>query len=1141
MRKKIGTAMVVGAGISGIRSALDLAEFGYQVTLVDKAPHIGGILSQLDYQFPNDGCGMCKMLPLINRDASSQYCLRKGLFHENIDILLSATLTAVEGEPGNFKATLEQKPSLVDPTLCIGCNECTKVCPVDVPDAFNMGLGLRKAIYLPVPHNIPNTYVIDFINCNRCGECITVCPTGAIKFPEERRKNFHILVVDDELIVRDSLKEWLEDEGFSVDMANSGKTALDMLSEKDYHLMLTDIKMPGMDGVQVLKQAKENDPDLTVVMMTAYATVETAVEAMKIGAFDYLLKPFDPHQFTPKILEIYQALDVVEAREININALVLTTGTDFFDPLKSKNTFGYGIYPDVVTSREFERLLSGTGPSQGRILRQSDQKKVRRIAWFQCVGSRDLQTHSDFCSSICCMHAVKEARLIKEKYGSDIETTIFYMDMRAFGKTFHQYQYQAEHEYDVRFLRSRVHTVSEDKDAGGIQVHYSDQEGNQNDTQFDMVVLSIGQRPSASADKFARMLDLDLNEWGFCQPQPFSSSLSGMEGIFFGGSFSGLKDISESVIQSSSAAFSASRFIHSKGGSLSSELDITTTFRNVARELPEILVIVCTCGQAGVINIDKSLLKQNLMKNPAVSDVIFIDRICTEQGWSDLTDSASECAANRVLIGTCLPYAFTRKINELAVKTKIHPALIDVIDIQSHQDPAVEIKADQDTERMIIEKLKTGFSRLKRIDPPDQHLMPSIQKALVVGGGIAGMTTALAIADHGFEVDLIEQDKDLGGNLLWLKQTIDGHDIQAFLDETMEKIEKHPLLNVHTQTAVTSSFGQAGHFLTTIENKEDHVLETIEHGAAVLATGGTAAPTTAYGYGKSPVIVTHKELEEDLKNKSIDPSSLKVVVMIQCVDSREKDQKNYCSRICCSSTLKHALHLKSSNPDITIYVFYRDMMAYGFIETYYTKARKKGIHFIQYNLENKPDVSPGESSVIVTGIEPIIKAPIKINADLLVLATGISPTLPKDLADHLGIQTDEFGFFEEAESKWRPVDALKEGIFACGLCHSPRNITETVASAEASAQHALRILGDKRLAAGSIVAQVHSSLCSQCGLCIEACPYNARSLDLDKKQVLVNPVMCQGCGSCAAVCPNSASVLAGFKDQQMFDIIDSVF
>ncbi|MGD8297781.1 MAG: response regulator, partial [Desulfobacterales bacterium] len=315
MNRKIGKALVVGAGISGIRAALDLAEYGYGVTLIDRTPHIGGILSQLDYQFPTDRCGMCKMLPLMNRDVSSQYCLRKGLFHENIDILLSTEIISVDGEAGGYQVMLKQHPNWVDADRCIGCGKCVDVCPVAVPDDFNAGLAKRKAIYLPVPHAIPNPYVIDFAACTRCGACVEICPTEAIQLPEQLRKGFRILVVDDELIVRDSLKEWLVEEGFSVDMAASGLEALDQLTKQSYQLMLLDIKMPGMDGVEVLQKAREISPELKVIMMTAYATVETAVEAMKIGALDYLVKPFDPETMVPMVLRIYQDLAAAEGRQ----------------------------------------------------------------------------------------------------------------------------------------------------------------------------------------------------------------------------------------------------------------------------------------------------------------------------------------------------------------------------------------------------------------------------------------------------------------------------------------------------------------------------------------------------------------------------------------------------------------------------------------------------------------------------------------------------------------------------------------------------------------------------------------------------------------------------------------------------------
>jgi heterodisulfide reductase subunit A len=1141
MRKKTGKAMVIGAGISGIRSALDLAEFGYTVTLIDKKPNIGGVLSQLDHQFPNDGCGMCKMLPLVERDSSSQYCLRKNLFHENIDILTGVEITDIEGEPGNFQVTHKQTSSCVDHEICTGCGECIEVCPVEVPDPFNMGLSKRKAIYLPVPQSIPNSCCIDLENCSRCGECVTVCPTGAIKLPEEKRKSFQILVVDDELIVRDSLKESLEYEGFSVDMAESGKRAIEMLSEKNYHLMLTDIKMPGMDGVEVLKRAREKFPDMPVVMMTAYATVDTAVNAMKKGALDYLLKPFDPESFTPKILEIYNALDLVEDRKIEVNAIIFAMGTDYFDPLTSKNTFGYGTSPDIMTSLEFERFLSATGPTLGELLRLSDQKPVRRIAWLQCVGSRDLQTDSDFCSSICCMHALKEARLVKKRSDHKIETTIFYMDMRTFGKSFHQYHEEAHKVHGIRFERSRVHSVTTDKLTNCLEVYHVDSSGVLNKEHFDMIVLSIGQRPSKATESFAQVTGLTLNRWGFFKPEPFSTSSSEREGIFFSGSASGLKDISESIIQSGSAALLASRFIHSKGGGLTLETEIPTSSPETTSELPSVLVIVCNCNGSIVKEHDEKALMDLLIKDHVVQDAIFMKSICTAEGWVKLIETIQRFSANRILIGACLPFLHTGKIESLSSETGIHKGLIDIIDIHTIKHAIYESKDEVKTINYVHGKLKMGIARLKRIDPPVMPYLNPVQKALVIGGGVAGMTAALAIADLGFEVELIEKNESLGGNLRWLENTIEGYDIKPLLNGTLKKVTEHPLLNVHTQSIVTGSFGSVGNFFTTVHDNKNDTVKTFDHGVVIVATGGDEAKTYSYGYGSSDLILTQKQLESDLAKEIIDPSALKSVVMIQCVDSKERSKKNYCSRICCTTALKNALALKEKNPGITIYIFYRDMMTYGFLESYYTLAREKGIIFIQYNTEQKPVVTAGMETVTIKAFEPIICRDIEIVTDLVILATGVVPEPSETLAEIFGFQTDSYGFFKEAESKWRPVDSIKEGIFTCGLSHSPRNITESIASAEACAQRALRILKDSKINSGTTIARVHHSLCSLCERCIETCSYGARILDPDIDKIIINPLMCQGCGACAAICPNSASVVDGYTDQQIFDVIDSVF
>jgi len=1142
MPRKIGSALVVGAGISGIRAALDLAETGYGVILADRAPHLGGVLSQLDYQFPSDRCGMCKMLPLVDRDASSQYCLRKGLFHENIEILLSTELTAVAGEAGNFEVTLRQKPSWVDPALCIGCGACASECPVTVPDAFNSGMVGRKAIYLPVPHAIPNPFVIDFSVCNRCGACVDVCPTGAIRISEQERKTFRILVVDDELIVRDSLKAWLEDEGFFVDMAESGPEALKRLADGSYHLMLTDIKMPGMDGVEVLQKAKADHPGLSVVMMTAYATVETAVEAMKIGALDYLVKPFDPDKLIPMVLGIYEDVEAARGRRLNVGALVLCGGTSYYDPSQGKNTFGYGVLPGVVTSLEFERIFSGTGPSGGRLVRPGDERPVRKVAWVQCVGSRDLQSDADFCSNVCCMTTIKEAVVALDKSGGVLETTIFYMDMRTFGKPFQRYRDRAEAQCGVRFERGRVHSVMHDDSSGDLVIRYADTGGRVHESRQDMVVLAVGQRPAAGSAALAELLEIPLNSWGFGQTVPFSLTRTPRDGVLLGGSYSGLKDIGESITQASAAALAASRIIHGAGGGLTPEPEAENTLGDVSREVPRILVAICAChGTLAPAPVVDDLRRQ-VAADPLVVGVEIIDRTCTAAGWDDLVDRVESYRPNRVLIGACLPYVYARKIRQLARKVGLDPSLMDVVDIRSlNAPPAAGGQSSQPQGGPSVNRLRSvlemGLACVKRVDPSPTLSLPIQQRALVVGGGIAGMTAALAIADHGFPVEIVEQAARLGGNLIWLEQTIDGQSIPDLLAETEQKVEKHPLVSVRTGSRVLAAYGQVGQFYTTIENPEGGA-ETLEHGVTILATGGDEARTTSYGFGTSPAIITQKVLEQKLADCSIDPQVLDSVVMIQCVDSRE-EPRNYCSRVCCAVALKHALQMKAQNPDIAVYVLYRDMMTYGFAETYYTRARKSGIDFIQYSLKNKPQVAVNQGAVTVSVFEPIIGRRIEISTDLLVLATGVIPNLPADLTAAYGIDRDMDGFFQEAESKWRPVDALKEGVFACGLAHSPRSIAESIATAEAAAQRSLRLLNRKNLPAGKVVARVRHSLCSLCEQCIEACPYGARLLDADQQKVIVNPLMCQGCGSCATACPNKAAVLEDLRQEQMLDVIDA--
>lgn len=1144
MKKSYG-AVVVGAGIGGIRAALDLAETGQKVALVDRRPTIGGLLMQLDYQFPSDHCGMCKMLPLTERDSSSQFCMRKGMFHKNIDIYLSTELAGIEGDPGSFQVSLSRRSGFVDKTRCIGCGECAKVCPVTVKNDFNAGLSERSAVYLPVPHAIPNHYTVDLENCQRCWQCFEACPTGAIDFKFTEREGFHILIADENDGPAADLESWLSTLNFKITRAKTGEEALaSMTGDAPPRLVLYSASLPGEGMERVISRSLELSPDMVVILMGSEEENASGTELLGSAIRETLVRPLKKKTFVPWLDKLYMRLVTDEKVTVEAAAVILAAGFDCYDPATDPNgtadVLGYGTHPGVVTSLEFERLASSSGPTGGEILIPGTDRPAKRIAWLQCVGSRDIQKHADYCSSVCCMISIKEALLAKRRLGHDTDTAIFYMDMRTFGKDFEHYRQVAQQDAGVRFIPARIHTVTpiDVRDLSkGLFIEYLGADGTLKREEFDMLVLAVGARPPAGTADLARAADVELRSNGFCKTNPFSPARTSRLGVFAAGSFSAPRDIAESIITAGAAAAEASRLINIYAPLREQQPEPEPDYRDVARETPRILLTICTACPILKDRVDMETLTERLSSLASVTRVEPIERACTHEGWERIVQLTEEMQPNRLLIGACMPYAYVPRLRELGASIGLKPALMDVADIYT---PLLSAGEDA-TSDLALDKVFSALSmaavRLQDADPsPLPPPQTVTREALVLGGGLAGLTASTVIADHGYNVCLVEESEELGGIARRLHTTITGDDPAKYLGELIEQVEKHPNIKVYTDSRAVLSMGRAGRFMSVISTPEGAL--PLEHGVSVLATGAREGRIYEFGYRVHKNIFSQLELEEALSSGSLDTGSLKSVVMVQCWRSRDEN-RNYCSRVCCQSALKNLLHLKKKNPNVKIYVFYRDIMTYGFAEKYYTEARRLGAIFIRYDKDHMPTVKPDGDGVVVTGYDSIIQRSIEIRPDLVALSTGIEPTDNAETAEMFGVSLDDNGFFREAESKWRPVDFLKQGVFVCGLARAPGNMEETIASAKAAAQRAVRILNEKRLTCGSQVAEVRHSLCSRCGLCVDICPYGARRLDIEEDRIKVDELLCQGCGSCAAVCPNSASVMRGFRDEQVMKVIDA--
>ena len=1001
----VGAVLVVGGGIGGIQAALDLAESGFKVYVVDSSSAIGGLMAQLDKTFPTNDCSMCILSPKLVE------CGR----HLNIEILTCSEVESISGEAGDFHVSVKQRPRRVNPEKCTGCGLCAKYCLADAVDVFNEGLSERRAIHINYPQAVPLVYAIDREKCVGCGLCKNVCQADAIDYAEK---------------------------------------------EKEIHL--------------------------------------------KVGS------------------------------------VILAPGAEEFNA-SLKSEYAHGKYTNVVTSGEFERILSASGPFRGRVQRPSDGEIPRKIAFIQCVGSRDAACGNGYCSSVCCMYATKEAVIAKE-HMNQIEPTIFYIDLRAYGKDFDKYIERAKNEYGVNFVRSRVSRIDEDPSTQNLRIRY-ETDGKILQEEFELVVLSIGLTPSENIRKIAQKLGIETDKFGFCKTQSYSSMATSRPGIFVCGTFSSPKDIPETVTQASAAASCAGELLSSARGSLVGKKEYQTEL-DVRGQPPRIGVFICHCGIniGGVVDVPNVLEYAKTLPN-----VVHVSRnlyTCSSDTQKRIKKDIKEYGLNRVVVASCSPRTHEPLFQETIREGGLNRHLFEMANIRDQcswvhiHDPKGATTKAKDLVRMVVAKARM-------LEPLETLSLNVTHSGLVIGGGLSGMTAALALANQGFRVFLIEKSDNLGGFLRKIHYALDNDEPQKYLKSLVERVTSNKMIEVHLDAQIENVSGYVGNFKTIINLSSQHNLRReLDHGIIIVATGAEEYQPKEFLYRKNPCVLTQSELENLISSKG--KENFGTVVMIQCVGSRNEEHP-YCSRMCCTEAIKNALKIKEKEPNANIYVLYRDIRTYGLLEEYYTKARALGVIFIRYDERKEPKlektVFEGNERLQVSVLEPELREEIVIEADLVVLSAAVVPSSDNSaLARMLKVPTNEDGFFLEAHVKLRPVDFATNGIFVCGMAHSPKSIEESICQAKAAASRACTVLTKDSIEAEGVVATINAARCTACELCIHVCAYNAIEIEESKtgRVAKVNSALCKGCGACAGTCRSSAIDVKGFTDQQINLIISAL-
>ena len=546
-------------------------------------------------------------------------------------------------------------------------------------------------------------------------------------------------------------------------------------------------------------------------------------------------------------------------------------------------------------------------------------------------------------------------------------------------------------------------------------------------------------------------------------------------------------------------------------------------------------VFVCNCGVniAGVVRVPEVV--EFASRLPFVGHAEEFLFSCSQDSIERIVKRIQEKGLNRVVVASCSPRTHAPLFMNSLKEAGLNPHLFEQANIREqvswvHRDNPVMATAKA-KDMVAMAAAKACFLR-----PVTTSRVEIVRRALVAGGGVSGITAALAVAGQGFEVYLVEKDVKLGGNARRLHYTLGGGDVQHNLLSLLEQLKQEQRIKVFTGFQVQEVSGYPGNYRTVISDGNDKT--ELSHGVVILATGAEEARPDEYLYGQHPAVLTQIELGERIAGRNL--KGARTFVMIQCVGSRD-ERRSYCSRVCCAQAVKHALKLKELDRKASVVVLYRDMRTYGLDELEYRHAREEGVLFIRYSPEEKPNVTPREDRVTVRVKDQALGAEVTLEADFLVLSTGIMPRAGSEhLSQLFKAPLNADGFFAEAHLKLRPVDFAGEGMYLCGLAHSPKSIRESISQANATAVRAAGLLSREYLESSGIVAVLNEENCRGCGICVEACQYHAREIDPETGTAIVHEVLCQGCGACVAACPSGASQQKNFEKRQILAMIDAI-